>query len=118
MKTIIAGSRNFYGYAVLEEMINVITWEITEVVSGGAKGVDKMGELWADDHNVPLIRFPAEWDKYGKAAGYIRNKQMAEYADALIAIQLQGSKGTANMITLAREMGLKVIVWEINEYEF
>jgi hypothetical protein len=80
---------------------------ITEVISGTAGGVDKLGERYAREHGIRLKCMSAEWDKYGKSAGYRRNEQMAEVADALIAVH-NGSKGTGHMINIARRNGLKI----------
>ena len=71
--------------------------EVTEVVSGTARGVDTCGERWAIENNIPIAPFPADWDQYKKAAGHIRNKQMAEYADALLIIWNGESRGSKNM---------------------
>ncbi len=97
MKVIIAGSRTIEDYALVEQVVAASGFEITEVVSGAARGVDKLGESWALFHAVPITRFVANWDAYGKKAGFIRNAEMGEYADALIAITT-GSSGTQNMI--------------------
>ncbi len=110
MKTIIAGSRGCTNMLYLHNAVAKCGWKITEVVSGGARGPDMMGEEWAFYQVLPVKRFPAEWDKLGKGAGYIRNAQMAEYADSLIALWDGVSRGTANMITLARAKGLKTYV--------
>lgn len=112
MRTIIAGNRDIFDYDSLLKAISEIDWEITEVVSGGAKGVDAMGERWAEETGKPIKKFPADWIKYGKAAGPIRNREMAKYAEALVAIWAEGSKGTTNMINQARLHGLKVHVLE------
>ncbi len=82
---------------------------ITEVVSGGAAGADSDGEIWACELNIPVRRFAADWDKHGKAAGPIRNAEMADYAEALIAFP--GGKGTANMVKQAKKKGLKIWDW-------
>ena len=96
MKIIIAGSRDYTDYDVLCNEIQNSGFIIDEIVSGCAKGVDRMGERYSFHNNIKLKQFPAEWDRYGRAAGPIRNKQMAEYADALIAIMRSKSKGTRN----------------------
>lgn len=70
---------------------------VTEIVSGGAKGIDSVGEEFANDSHILVNRFDADWEKHGKAAGPIRNKKMAEYADALLLIWDGKSKGSANM---------------------
>lgn len=110
MKTIIAGSREGAIYADLLEAVVLCGWEITEIVSGTAKGVDKLGEGYATKFKIPLAKFPADWRKYGKSAGPIRNAEMAEYAEALIAIWDGESSGTKNMIDTAKKHGLKVYI--------
>jgi hypothetical protein len=110
MKTIIAGSRIITKYEDVLEAISLVGWNITEVVSGGAKGVDKFGERYAEDHKIPLKRFPADWNKYGRGAGVIRNNDMAEYADALIAVWDLRSKGTKHMIDIAMVFKLDILI--------
>lgn len=88
---------------------------ITEVISGGANGVDKLGEKWAKEQNIPIKRFPANWDKYGRKAGYLRNVEMAEYSDALIAVYDGKSKGTKHMIDIAKKKRLKVFIYTVKE---
>lgn len=113
MRVIIAGSRDYHNYDTLLEMIDECGWNITEVISGGAKGVDALGERWAIENDVPLKIFPADWEKHGRAAGPIRNRKMAENADALIAIMKgHNSKGTMNMIETAIKHNL-FNVWRI-----
>jgi hypothetical protein len=111
MKLIIAGSRNFkIHHTFLHNVLNFYlagrVCEISEVVSGGASGIDfaakrlceSTGPTVYDKHFFGRYKeFPAEWDKHGKAAGPIRNKEMAEYADALLLIWDGDSKGSANM---------------------
>lgn len=108
MKTIIAGSRTITD--IDEALNNFNDWTITEVVSGCARGVDKLGEVWATTNNIPIKRFPADWNNLGKSAGYVRNHQMADYAEALIAIWDGKSKGTKHMIDIANNKKLKVVV--------
>lgn len=115
MKVIIAGGRDFTNYALVEDAIKCSAFEITQVVSGKAKGVDTLGEVWALANNVPVEAFPADWSQHGRAAGPIRNREMAEYADALIAIWDGESKGTANMIQQARNKRLNVFIYLVKE---
>lgn len=115
MKVIIAGGRNITDYNVVKTAYYKSGFQATEIVSGAAKGVDYLGELFAKDNGISIQRFPADWNKYGKRAGPLRNLQMAEYADALIAVWDGESKGTANMITQARQHGLEVFVYLIKE---
>lgn len=87
---------------------------MTEVVSGCAQGADAHGETVARSMGIPVSRFPADWKQYGKSAGIRRNAQMAEYADALIAVWDGESRGTKNMIELASARGLLVFVYRFN----
>jgi len=116
MKLIIAGTRTFTDYDYLCLMVegNIDICEITEIVSGGARGVDALGERLAKELDIPLKLFPAEWEEYGKSAGYRRNAQMAEYADALLALWDGYSKGTSHMINLAEKHDLKVTKITVN----
>lgn len=105
MKVIIAGSRSLAGHphlvgrAVQESGFA----DITEVVSGTARGIDQLGEEWAKLNGKKVTRFPADWKRLGKQAGFARNRQMAEYADALIAIWDGYSHGTKHMIQVMKE---------------
>ncbi len=112
MRTIIAGSRGSTR-ASLRAALRRCDWitEITSVISGTCRGTDQHGEEWAKSVARPVARFPADWDKHGKSAGYIRNKLMAENADALIAVWDGTSRGTKHMIDLAEAKGLRVLVY-------
>jgi hypothetical protein len=110
MKTIIAGGRTITDYDLVCRAVQDSGFTITEVVSGLAPGVDTLAIDWAEEHNIPRIGFPADWNTHGRAAGPIRNRQMAEYGDALIAIWDGESRGTKNMIEEATKRGLKVYV--------
>lgn len=104
MKVIIAGSRNFNNYDFLQTKINELKLNITEIICGEARGADSLGKQYGINHNIPIKSFPAEWDKYGKSAGYIRNKEMAKYADYLIAFWDGQSRGTNHMINIMRDL--------------
>lgn len=114
MKTIIAGSRSALDYRdVVRAVRDAETYRgirITEVVSGGARGPDKNGELYAERNGIALMRFPPDWAKLGKRAGMVRNHEMGNYADALIAVFDGESPGTTDMIKYARKRGLLVYV--------
>lgn len=109
MKVIIAGGRDFNDYNLLKSKCDKFLKNSSniEIVSGTANGADKLGEKYALENGYKLTKFPADWS-LGKKAGYIRNKQMAEYSDCLIAFWDGLSKGTSHMINLAKEMNLKV----------
>lgn len=106
MRVVIAGTRYvdsinkvpFDDYALIVDTIKASGYNITEVVSGTAIGVDRLGERWAVANNIPVKEMPADWYQYGKRAGPIRNRNMAEYADAAIIIWDGVSNGTKNMI--------------------
>ena len=112
MKIIIAGGRNFRDYDKLRESCDniLVNQKEVEIVSGTAAGADTLGERYAQEKGYEVKKFPAQWDLYGKSAGYKRNQQMAEYADGLIAFWDGKSKGTKHMIDIANNMGLKVRV--------
>lgn len=104
MRCIIAGSRSIFNPKIVRDAIAKSGWlgEITEVVSGSAHGIDKLGEMWAENNNIPVKRFPANWAKYGRKAGSLRNKEMSEYGDRLIAIWDGDSTGTIDMVKQMR----------------
>lgn len=109
MKLIVAGSRTIS--PTIEEIDHYLQWHNLagearnfEIVSGTAFGVDKGGENWAKWYNRPLHLFPADWERFGRAAGHIRNKQMADFADALLLVWDGESRGSANMkVTMAKQ---------------
>lgn len=108
MRTIICGGRD----GVLTD--NQKTWldvykimlPISVVISGSARGYDREGEIWANNNAIPVERYPAEWDKYGKSAGYRRNEDMAKIAEACVV--LPGGKGTQHMFDIATRYKLVV----------
>lgn len=113
MKTIIAGCRHYRHPAdsqLIDEAVLLSGFTITEVVSGTAYGIDSKAIGWALRHRIPVREFYAQWAEYGARAGFMRNVDMAEYAEALIAIWDGESKGTAHMILQATKRGLKVYV--------
>ncbi len=109
-RVIIAGGRDFNNKIVFSEEVDKIVEELgidnIEIISGHSSGADSLAEVYAKKHNIPLKIFPAEWKKYGKAAGPIRNKQMLDYSleeeSVLIAFWNGISKGTRNMIDRAK----------------
>ena len=112
MKIIIAGSRNFNDYNLLKTSCDNLLTQFTniEIVSGTARGADKLGERYAREKGYDIKEFPANWDKFGKSAGYIRNDEMAQYADMLISFWDGTSRGTKHMIDLANKRSIKVMV--------
>lgn len=117
-RIIIAGSRSCpEGCSLIMARIRKILLHIDpgdiEIVSGGCRGADILGENYAKDNGLTVKRFPADWDKYGKGAGYVRNKAMAEYGTHLIALWDGVSRGTAMMVDLAKDKGLKIRIIKI-----
>ena len=134
VKVIIAGGREFADYAKLKKAIAQSQFDITEVVSGGARGADTLGERWAKENSVPIKRFPAEWSnlkqagaivkinkwkkKYNANAGFFRNEEMAKYADGLITVE--GGNGTADMEKRGKKHDLQTHKYEMpdEDYEY
>lgn len=104
MKVIIAGSRNLIKLSYIKDAVEKSGFQITEVVSGCAVGADSLGEYWAEMNDIPVKKFPAPWDQYGKAAGAIRNSRMGEYADAAIVVWDGVSKGSKHMIKVMSDL--------------
>ena len=115
MRTIIAGSRSITDPAWLDRALAKCGWTPTVVLSGTAPGADRLGERWANYNYVPIERYPADWNTHGKAAGYRRNTQMAEKAEALIALWDNVSPGTQHMIAIATRLGLRLHVEQPHE---
>lgn len=121
MKVVIAGSRNITDRTAVFSAIESVNMNITEVVCGMARGVDSLGAEWGRSKGIPVAEAPADWNKHGKAAGHIRNAQMAEYCDRAIIIWDGESKGSANMIKQMKRLSKPyvevIIVAEAPEQE-
>lgn len=120
IRLIIAGSRDFNDYELLEKEVDSFILRVqeklgyglpVEIISGGAKGADKLGERYAENRELPVKIFLANWDINGRSAGYIRNEEMAKYASDCVVFILDSSKGSTHMANLAKKdnLGLKVI---------
>ena len=119
MKTIIAGGRDLKKIPVIMKLDQLEVRygiKITSVVSGCAPGADAAGEWWAETHNLPVHKYPADWNKLGKAAGPIRNREMAKNADAVILFP--GGNGTNSMKSEAEKAGLKIYEIVVGEDGF
>ena len=123
MKVIIAGPRGLYvENHHIWDAIKSSGFDVDEIVSGGATGIDSCAEVYATDFRIPCTTFAADWDEAErltgnrKSADPIRNMRMAEYADALIVVKQPGpaSSGTANMIRQAQKRGLPVHIEEVS----
>lgn len=130
LRIVVAGSRNFKDYLLLRDTLMdylevmddkdvVDNPSQVKFISGTAKGADTLGEQFAYTYEYDVVRFPADWDTYGKSAGYRRNAEMAKFASeaygVLFAFWDGKSKGTKHMIDLAKRYGLEVHVVNYKE---
>lgn len=132
MITIVAGSRTITDYALVKSTIEESGFAVTLLVSGMAPArkkenykpsVDLLGVRWAIENKIPYRPMPADWDRYGNAAGMVRNGAMGDFAvtcpdgGALIGLQENGSSGTENMIEQALQRGLNVFAKQVERTE-
>ena len=128
MRVIIAGGRDFNDFKLLESNINKIFKQLSdeksisacidesniEIICGKARGADTLGEQFAKEYKLSIKYFPADWNTYGKSAGYRRNAEMANYAKedngVLIAFWDGKSKGTKHMIDLSKSNNIRVFI--------
>ena len=112
IKIIIAGGREFDNYQPLCDKLDNLTrnYDTVEIVCGEARGADLLGRKYGESRGLKVHSFPADWDEYGKSAGYRRNAEMADFADALVAFWDHKSKGTKHMIDLSEKKGIMVRV--------
>ena len=124
-RVIVAGSREFNDYEIAERAIfeafrSIAITGPVRIVSGHCRGVDILGEKYADKYGLKLSLFPADWKRYGKRAGFIRNSEMAEFATGdnsnadLIAFWDGKSRGTKMMIDIAKKRGIRVHVFDLS----
>jgi len=118
MILLIAGSRDFTDYEWLSEVVTQVLSETIDevtVLSGTARGADQLGERFAEERGLEIIRCPAEWERYGKSAGYKRNLVMAKVATHAIIFWDGESRGTRHMINLCTDTGVKLRVINTNQ---
>ena len=116
---IIAGGRDFNDYELLKSkclllLKNKMEQCDVQVVCGCARGADTLGKQFAEELGLKVLEYPADWDKYGKRAGYIRNEEMAKISNALIAFWDGESRGTKHMIDLAKKYKLDIRIINYN----
>lgn len=118
MRIAIIGSRNFDDYNGMSQEVSRICsekgWEITEIVSGGASGADRLAWRYAIIKKLLYKEFPADWKNFGKAAGHMRNTLIIDYCDVVIAFWDMKSPGTKDSITKAGACGKECIIVDIN----
>ena len=116
-RVIVAGGRDFQNYEVLEQSLDHVLSKKSKthtivIVSGEANGADSLGEDYAEKRNFEIDSHPADWDTHGKKAGFLRNAQMADHADACVVFWDGVSKGSKHMINLATKKGLLLRVFD------
>jgi hypothetical protein len=114
-KLIVAGGRDFNDYSLAHQTIMALANNeyknvAVSIVSGMARGADSQGTRFALENGVVLYQFPADWNQYGKRAGFIRNNQMGDFADGLLAFWDGESRGTKQMIEYMRSLDKPVRV--------
>jgi hypothetical protein len=114
MKLAIIGSRDFTDYSLLSFELEPYKSKITQVISGGARGADKLGERWAIQNKIPTQIFYADWDNLGKRAGFIRNEDIIKNCDIVIAFWDGKSNGTKHSLSLCEKYNKpkKIIIYE------
>ena len=116
MRTIISGSRSITDYNLLCQVMEEISWMPTVIISGHCpEGVDVLGERWGKEFGIPVKLYPADWKRYGKKAGMLRNIEMAQIAQACVCLWDGMSPGTLNMIETAQGYGLKLHVHRLQK---
>ena len=101
-KVLICGGRDFIDYPLMKkQLLKIIGHNVPTIIQGGAKGADFLAKVYCYEHGFDCIEYPADWQKYGKGAGHIRNQQMLDKENPEIVIAFQGGRGTADMIKRA-----------------
>ena len=112
----VVGSRDFTDY---DYMKSILRWyDIKCIISGGARGADKLAERYAIDNGIKYKEFPADWDKYGKRAGPLRNQEIVNNSDEIVAFWDKSSPGTRNTINIAKQNGKPTYIYWRDENDF
>lgn len=121
MRILVCGGRDFSDYDLLGKTLlglfppatdDMSTWMVpsdTVIIHGDADGADQLADQWAVVHWVQIERYPADWERHGRAAGPIRNKQMLDEGKPDLVVAFPGGRGTANMVRQARAAGVRVM---------
>lgn len=115
MRVLVCGSREYDNWGYIQQQLDSLTVKIDTIIHGAAPGVDSLAGVWARRNNITEEAYPAQWEKHGKAAGPIRNKQMLDEGkpDLVVAFLSEKSKGTRNMIEQSKKAGIPCIVHDI-----
>lgn len=111
MKVLICGGRDYIDEFKLGATMDTLTryQKITLVIEGEARGADTLGRVWGESRGIPVDKYPAQWDKYGRKAGPIRNVQMLEEGKPDLVVAFGGGTGTNHMVSIAKAKGIKVL---------
>lgn len=111
MRILVCGGRDFNNLKLVYTTLDRIKdkYIVSHIIQGGARGADRLAKRWADETELSCLEFPADWAKYGKRAGFVRNKQMLDEGHPDLVVAFPGGSGTQMMIKIAKEAGLEVI---------
>lgn len=112
MKLAIIGSRNFSDKSAATDAFRMIhaATPVSLIISGGARGADRIGAQIAADFGIELKEYIPDWDKHGKSAGFIRNADIIGNCEAVLCFWDGVSKGTAHSLSLAKKQKKKTII--------
>jgi hypothetical protein len=121
LKLAVVGSRSIQNFrfvgCILDGIVAAMGYSEVTLISGAAAGVDSLAAKWARKRGFEVIEFPADWEAHGRSAGFIRNRDIVESADGVVAIWDGISKGTANSISLAKKRENLIAVINLSDYE-
>ena len=109
MTVLVCGGRDYTDRERLYRLLSFNRTKIAMIVHGAAKGADTLADDWARANSVPCMRVPAEWEKFGKKAGFMRNEKMLSLGHPDLVVAFPGGAGTAMMVRLARNAGIRVL---------
>ena len=115
LKIGVIGSRGFNDYKLVCDTLNPYKNIVYQIVSGGAKGADSLGEKWANENHIKTLIHRPDWDKHGKAAGFIRNELIVDDSNLIISFWDGMSRGSEHSMNLAKDQGKEVIIIYFNK---
>ena len=126
MRFLVTGGRDFgiendewdFIYNTLSTIMTYKRYDYLLLINGAAKGADEASTEWAKMNDIPYVEYPADWERYGKSAGYIRNKQMLDEAKPDWVIAFPGNTGTNMMCRLAENAGVRVTRYDYDPESF
>jgi hypothetical protein len=117
MTVLVCGGRDYTDRRRVYRLLNFNRAKIAMIVHGCARGADSMADDWAVEQFVPCLRVPAEWDRFGRKAGFMRNEKMLSLGKPDLVVAFPGGAGTAMMVRLARQAGIRVVEVDAPELE-